>query len=195
MITHHDARATASERGARAASSGSRSGSQSRVIERRSQRVAGARTHGVEEPARVVIGERGKVEEPGNVVHVEQMHLIGAPCQADGDDRYARETGISLPRLERNGREEVVLTEHDVRQMLVRGRDRVRDSDDAPRVDAQLSKEVPEMVAQELMATHTQCLQCASLSRHWSTLASTGSAAVEGPDSDTTRKSDWSVRD
>jgi hypothetical protein len=180
---------------ARSAASGSRRGSEMCVIERRSQRIAGARPHGVEEATRIVLGQCREIEEAGDVVHVEQMHLVGTPRQAHGDDGHAREIWISLPRLERYGREEVVLAEHDVRHVLVRGGEGIRDSDDAPRVDAQLSKEVPEMVAQELMATHTQCLQCASLSRHGSTLASTGRAAVEGLDSDTTRKCDWSVRD
>ena len=84
----------------------------------------------------VFLGEGREIEESGNVVHIEQMNLLGPTREAHRDDRNAREVGIMFPRLERYGSQEVVLAKHHV-GALVSGRvDRVGDSDDTSGLDA-----------------------------------------------------------
>ena len=95
------------------------------------------------------------------------MHLVGSPREAHGDDRDAREERITLPRLEGNGGQQVVLAKDDVWQVRVRCGNGIGDSNDARSIDAELAEELSEMVAQVAVATDTQSLQFAALSRHW----------------------------
>ena len=95
------------------------------------------------------------------------MHFVGPPREADGNDGNAREERITLPRLERNGGQQIVFTEHDVGHLRVSGGDGLDDSNDARSIDAELPEEPFEVVAQVAMATDAQSLQFAALSRHW----------------------------
>ena len=136
-----------------------------------------------------VIGcERGEIEEAGDVVHVEQVHLVGSPREAHRDDRDAREEWVALPRLERYGGQQIVLTENDIGLVDACGLDRVGDPDDARCIDTMLSEKLPEVVAEIAMASDTQCLQCAySLDTGGSSLGapSVVTATLEG---DTTER-------
>lgn len=109
----------------------------------------------MKQPTRVVIGERRKIEEAGDIVDVEQVHLVGPPRQADRDHRNAREERISFPRFEWHCRQQVVLAEDHVRLMRVSCCHCVAHADNGRSIDTQLSKELSEVVAEELMATDT----------------------------------------
>ncbi len=111
---------------------------------------------------RVVFGERRQIEEAGDVVDVEQMHLVRATRETHGDHRQAREKWIAFPRFQRNGS-----------QTGRTHRTRCRADDRAPHpiasitpttldgVHSELPEEPPEVIAEIAMPTNTQSLQCA----------------------------------
>ena len=119
----------------------------------------------MQKAARIVLGERGQIEEPGDIVDVEQVHLVGPSRQAHRDHGDAREEWIALPWLEWHGSQQVVLAEHDVRHMVACNSDCIADADNGRSVDTQLSEELPEVVAQISVATNTQSLQWRDLER------------------------------
>ena len=84
----------------------------------------------------VFLREGREIEESGNVVHIQQMNLFGPTREAQRDDRNAREVGITFPRLERQGSEEIVLAKHHVGTLLPGRVDRVGDPDDTSGLDA-----------------------------------------------------------
>ena len=118
----------------------------------------------MEQSPSVFLGECGKIEESGDVIHVQQMHFVRPPRETHRDDGHAREARIPLPRLEGYGSEEIVLAKHHVGAKLPRYLDRVGDSHDAGGLDTQLPKELSEVIAEIAMPPDTQCLQCCSLS-------------------------------
>src|SRR5688500_10073235 len=176
MITNHVSRATAKEpprhdqrdwaRDARIASGGAisrRRRARSISIERRRQRIPGARSHRVEQSPRVVLREGWEIEEASDVVHIEQVHLVGSTRETDRDDRHPRQELVALPWLEWYGGQQVILTEDNIRAVRSRGVDCVVDPNDAHRIHAVLSKELPEVIAQIRVSPDTQCLQRYSL--------------------------------
>lgn len=117
-------------------SSGERRRRLVRSIERRWQRVAWCRPHRVQKTSSVFIGKTRKIEKARDVIHVEQVNLFRPPSETHRDDRNAREMWIAFPRSQRNGRQQVVLTEHDVGTLLAGRVDGVGDPHDAGGLDA-----------------------------------------------------------
>jgi hypothetical protein len=115
----------------------------------------------MQQSARVVVGEHREIEESRDVVDVEQMHLVGPARETHGDDWHTREERIAFPRFERDGCQDIVLTEHDVGAMCLRSVDCIGHTNDAHCVDTQLSEKLPDVIAQIAMSTDTQGLQCA----------------------------------
>lgn len=146
--------------------------------------------------ARVVFGERRQIEEAGDVVDVEEMHLVRATRETHGDHRQAREKWIAFPWFQRNGSQKVVLTEHDVGPMIARRIQRIHHTNDAHGVHSELPEEPPEVIAEIAMPTNTQSLQCAhSLNTgdiHFRPVTRNG---TKDPPSGTVGQCDWFSRD
>ena len=113
----------------------------------------------MEQSPRVVLREGWEIEEASDVVHIEQVHLVGSTRETHRDDRHPRQELVALPWFEWYGGQQVILTEHNIRAVRSRGIDRVVDPNDAQRINAVLSKELPEVIAQIRVSPDTQCLQ------------------------------------
>lgn len=90
----------------------------------------------MQKPPRVFFGERWKIEKTSDVIHIEEMDLVGSPRHAHRNDGNTREVRIAFPRLQWNRSEQIVLAEHDVGALLAGGFDCVGDPHDAGGLDA-----------------------------------------------------------
>src|SRR6267143_16723 len=79
----------------------------------RAERELGTRRGGVQNPECWRLLERREVEEAGDAVYIEEMKLLRVPREAHRDDRRIGEEQVVLPHLERDGREYVVIADHD----------------------------------------------------------------------------------
>ena len=113
----------------------------------------------MENAMRVRRVERRKVQEAGDPVHIQRVHLVGAPGEAHRDRRGRPQHWIALPLLDRERRQQVVFAHHYVRLRGTGGRNRPLEADHWGGIDPDIAKKPGEMLRQKLMASDTEGVQ------------------------------------
>src|SRR5688500_19545701 len=89
-----------------------------RCYGRRAEAEPGARSGRLQDLHGGTLLQRRQVEEPGNSVHIQQVELLSMPGETHRDYRGMRQEVVRFPVLKRDRRQQIVVTDHDVRGSL-----------------------------------------------------------------------------